>query len=43
MRVLSRNYDETVSLRLDGRSVQIGRPVASKVWVKTQNAGSVPA
>ncbi len=43
LRVLSRNYDETVSLRLDGRSVQIGRPVASKVWVKTQNAGSVPA
>jgi DtxR family Mn-dependent transcriptional regulator len=32
--VLARNYDETVTVRVDGRSFQIGRPVASKVWVE---------
>jgi DtxR family Mn-dependent transcriptional regulator len=33
--VLARNYDETMTLRIDGRSLQLGRPVASKVWVRT--------
>ena len=34
LRVEARNYDETVSLRVHGRSVQIGRPAARNVWVK---------
>ena len=31
--VLARNYDETLTLRVNGRSVQLGRPAASKIWV----------
>jgi DtxR family Mn-dependent transcriptional regulator len=31
--VVARNYDETLTLHAAGRSLQIGRPVASKVWV----------
>jgi DtxR family Mn-dependent transcriptional regulator len=34
--VLARNYDETLTLQLDGRAIQLGRPVTSKVWVKPQ-------
>lgn len=34
LRVEARNYDETVSLRVDGRTVQMGRPAASKIWVE---------
>lgn len=34
--IVAKNYDETVTLRVDGRSVQLGRPVASKVWVRPQ-------
>ena len=34
--VLARNYDETMTLRIDGRSLQLGRPVAAKVWVRPQ-------
>jgi DtxR family Mn-dependent transcriptional regulator len=33
--VVARNYDETMTLRIDGRSLQLGRPVASKVWVRS--------
>src|SRR5258706_12239682 len=32
--VLARNYDETLTLRGGGRSMQLGRPAASKVWVQ---------
>ncbi|MBI1788363.1 MAG: metal-dependent transcriptional regulator [Acidobacteria bacterium] len=34
--VVARNYDETWTLRAGGRSLQIGRPVASKVWVRRE-------
>ncbi|HVX65428.1 MAG TPA: metal-dependent transcriptional regulator [Bryobacteraceae bacterium] len=30
----SRNCDETFAVRVAGRSVQIGRPAAAKVWVR---------
>lgn len=30
---LGRNYDETVTLRIDGRAVQLGAPVAKRIWV----------
>jgi DtxR family Mn-dependent transcriptional regulator len=35
LRVLRRNYDETLSLQADARSsvVNVGRPVADRVWV----------
>jgi DtxR family transcriptional regulator, iron-dependent repressor len=30
----ARNYDDTLTLRVNGRSVQLGRAAAQKVWVK---------
>jgi DtxR family Mn-dependent transcriptional regulator len=32
----SRNADDTVTLRVNGRSVQLGRLAAQKVWVKAE-------
>ena len=37
LEVLARNYDETLTLRVNGRPMQLGRPVASKVWVQSPN------
>jgi DtxR family Mn-dependent transcriptional regulator len=34
VRVESRNYDDTLSLRVDGKSVPLGQAAAQKVWVK---------
>jgi DtxR family Mn-dependent transcriptional regulator len=34
--IVSRNYDDTMSLRVDGAFVQIGRPAAEKIWVVSQ-------
>ena len=34
VRVESRNYDETLTLRVDGKSVPLGQAAAQKVWVK---------
>jgi DtxR family Mn-dependent transcriptional regulator len=34
LRWISRNYDETVTLQVGGRTVQIGGPAASRVWVR---------
>ena len=31
--VVARNYDDTMSLRVDGGLVQIGRPAAEKIWI----------
>lgn len=33
-RLDARNYDETLSLELGGRTVQLGRPAAARIWVK---------
>jgi len=33
LRMLARNYDETVSLKVQRKPVQLGRAAASKVWV----------
>ena len=33
LRMVSRNYDETLTLKVDGKSVQLGRPAATKVWI----------
>ena len=32
LRMISRNYDETLTLKVGGKSVQLGRPAATKVW-----------
>jgi DtxR family Mn-dependent transcriptional regulator len=33
LHMLARNYDETVTLRVDRKPIQLGRAAASKVWV----------
>lgn len=33
LQMLSRNYDETVTLEVKGRTVQLGRSAADRVWV----------
>ncbi len=33
LRVLSQNYDQTVSIELDGRTSVLGRPAADAVWL----------
>lgn len=34
----ARNYDDTLTLRVGGRSVQLGRAAAQKVWVRAAGA-----
>ena len=36
----SRNYDETLTLKIAGKLVQLGRPAAAKVWVRQPDAKS---
>jgi DtxR family transcriptional regulator, Mn-dependent transcriptional regulator len=33
LKMVSRNYDETLTLKVGGKSVQLGRPAATKVWI----------
>ena len=33
LRILARNYDETLTLKVGGKSVQLGRGAATKVWI----------
>jgi len=33
------NYDDTVTLRIAGQDVQLGRSAAARIWVKTNGAG----
>ena len=33
LRMVSRNYDETLTLKVGGKAVQLGRPAATKVWI----------
>jgi DtxR family Mn-dependent transcriptional regulator len=33
--ILAKNYDQTLTLAVNGRSIHLGKPVASKIWVKT--------
>ena len=32
--LMGRNYDDTISFRVDGKQAQLGRAVARKVWVR---------
>jgi len=38
VRMLAANYDETFSLRIAGKMVQLGRSAAGKVWVEPKKA-----
>jgi Fe2+ transport system protein FeoA len=33
----ARNYDETATLRVAGKSVQLGKHAAEKVWIEQLN------
>lgn len=33
LKMVSRNYDETLTLKVGGKPVQLGRPAAAKVWI----------
>ena len=39
---LARNYDETTTLQIDGRTVQLGASVAKRVWVAPPRTAAVP-
>jgi len=39
LRLQTKNCDETLTLRVEGRPVQIGRPAARKIWVAPQANG----
>ena len=38
VRMMAANYDDTLSLRIDGKPVQLGRSAAAKVWVEVAKA-----
>ncbi len=38
LRVLARNYDQTLSLEVQGGTVQLGLPAAARIWVAQDNS-----
>jgi DtxR family Mn-dependent transcriptional regulator len=36
--VLARNYDDTLTLRVDGKAVQLGKSAASRVWTAAKRS-----
>ncbi len=38
VRMIASNYDDTLTLRIDGQPVQLGRSAASKIWVESRAA-----
>ncbi len=38
VRLMASNYDDTLTLRIDGKAVQLGRGAAAKVWVEMRAA-----
>ena len=40
--ILSSNYDDTLTLRIQDRPVQLGRGAAAKVWVELRSANGAP-
>ncbi|MGC1617237.1 MAG: FeoA family protein, partial [Candidatus Acidiferrum sp.] len=34
VRVQKKEYDETMTLRADGRTMHLGKPATSRIWVK---------
>jgi DtxR family Mn-dependent transcriptional regulator len=39
IRTVASNYDDTLTLRVDGKTVQLGRGAAAKIWVEARAAG----
>jgi DtxR family Mn-dependent transcriptional regulator len=37
LEVLARNYDDTMTLRVDRKAVQLGRSAASRIWVEPKD------
>lgn len=35
LQLVARNYDDTITLRIEGRAIPLGKSAASKVWVTT--------
>lgn len=42
VRMMASNYDDTLTLRVEGQLVQLGRAAASKVWIELMPAFTVP-
>lgn len=40
LRVVARNCDDTMTLKVDGEAVQLGCAAASKVWTRSNDAGA---
>ncbi len=40
--LLARNYDDTITLRVQGRSIPLGKSAASKVWVTVSKNYTAP-
>lgn len=40
LKMLTRNYDDTVSLQVDRKPVQLGRAAAARVWVEPTSTGT---
>jgi len=38
LRLISRNYDDTLTLRVGGKPVQLGRSTAAKIWTAPPGA-----
>jgi DtxR family Mn-dependent transcriptional regulator len=38
VRMMASNYDDTLSLHIDGKPVQLGRSAASKVWIEVASS-----
>jgi DtxR family transcriptional regulator, Mn-dependent transcriptional regulator len=36
--VLKREYDETMTLRVDGKTIHLGKPATSRIWVRRLSA-----
>ena len=43
VRMMASNYDDTLTLRIDGKPVQLGRGAAAKVWVELRAASGLAA
>jgi len=43
VRILSSNYDDTLTLRIEDKAVQLGKSAAAKVWVELAGASGGPA
>jgi hypothetical protein len=43
IKILRREYDETMTLEIEGRRVHLGKPATSRIWVRPAHAHAKPA